>query len=82
MDLVFFKYEITENFPRIETFGLVSQMHRAAISTLSDIAEAAADRSSIQFRNLLSVAIGSLNEFNSQIEMAFRIGYLNRRYHD
>ena len=42
-----------------------------------DIAEGAADRSAVQFRNYLSVAIGSLNELATQLEIAHRIGYLD-----
>jgi four helix bundle protein len=52
-------------------------MRRAAISAPSNIAEGAADRSAVQFRNYLSVAIGSLNELATQLEIAHRIGYLD-----
>ena len=82
MDLVVLVYEITKNFPKDETYGLVSQMRRAAVSAPSNIAEGAADRSAEQFRNFLSITIGSLNELNTQIEIAFRIGYINQNNHD
>jgi len=78
MDLVEKIYELTKKFPREELYGLSSQMRRAAISVPSNIAEGAAGRSSIQFRNYLSIAIGSLNELATQIEMALRIGYLDQ----
>ena len=77
MDLVEKIYELTKNFPREEIYGLSSQLRRAAVSVPSNIAEGAADRSQVQFRNYLSVAIGSLNEMATQLEIAFRIGYLN-----
>ena len=41
--------------------------------------EGAAGRSVTQFRNFLSVAIGSLNEISTQLEIAYRVGYLDRR---
>ena len=82
MDLVVLIYEITKDFPKEETYGLVSQMRRASVSAPSNIAEGAADRSTEQFKNFLSIAIGSLNELNTQIEIAFRIGYLNQSNHD
>ncbi len=82
MDLVVLIYRITGSFPREETYGLVSQMRRASVSGPSNIAEGAADRSKDQFRNFLSIAIGSLNELNTQLEMSLRIGYLNSSDHD
>jgi len=53
MDLVERVYELSKNFPRDEVYGLSSQMRRAAISAPSNIAEGAAGRSSVQFRNYL-----------------------------
>lgn len=81
MDLVVLIYKLTEDFPKSETYGLVSQIRRASVSAPSNIAEGAADRSKEQFANFLSIAIGSLNELNTQTEIAFRIGYLNQTNH-
>ena len=61
MDLVEKIYELSKRFPRDEVYGLTSQVRRAAVSVPSNIAEGAAGRSSVQFRNYLSVAIGSLS---------------------
>ena len=82
MDLVVLIYEMTKCFPKEETYGLVSQMRRASVSAPSNIAEGAVDRSSEQFKNFLGIAIGSLNELNTQIEIALRIGHLNQTDHD
>jgi four helix bundle protein len=73
MELVVMIYEITANFPKEETYGLVSQMRRASVSGPSNIVEGAADRPKDQFRNFLRTSIGSLNELNTQLEIAFRI---------
>ena len=62
MELVEKIYELTRKLPRDEIYGLTSQLRRAAVSVPSNIAEGAAGRSSVQFRNYPSVAIGSLNE--------------------
>jgi len=77
MDLVEEIYDLTKTFPREEIYGLTSQLRRAAVSVPSNIAEGAAGRSRVQFKNYLSVAIGSLNELATQLEIASRIGYLN-----
>jgi four helix bundle protein len=68
MDLVEKVYELTKTFPREEVYGLSSQMRRAAISAPSNIAEGAANRSSVQFRNYLSVAIGSLTNWRPSLK--------------
>ncbi|MEP7214109.1 MAG: four helix bundle protein [Acidobacteriota bacterium] len=82
MDLVVLIYKITGRFPKEETYGLTSQMRRASVSAPSNIAEGAADRSKDQFRNFLRTAIGSLNELNTQLEIAFRIGYISNDDHN
>src|SRR5436309_5840886 len=81
MDLVVAIYELTKGFPIDERYGLSSQLRRAAISVPSNIAEGACDRSTGQFRNFLSIALGSLNEINTQLEVAYRVGYLDDRGH-
>ncbi len=76
MDLVVLIYELTKTFPPEEVYGLVSQLRRAVISVPSNIAEGAADRTTQQFANFLSVSIGSSNEIDTQLEPALRIGYI------
>lgn len=82
MELVVLIYDLTKSFPAEEKFGLVSQMRRAAVSAPSNISEGAADRSRQQFINFLSTAIGSLNELSTQLEVSFRVGYLNEKEHN
>lgn len=77
MDLVEEVYKATATFPKDEIYGLTSQMRRAVVSIPSNISEGAADRSADQFRNNLAIALGSLNELQTQIEIAKRLGYLN-----
>jgi four helix bundle protein len=75
MELVVEIYEITKRFPKEELYGLTSQLSRAAVS-VPNIAEGAADRTKQQFSNFLSNAIGSLNEIDTQVELARRLGYI------
>ena len=82
MDLVVEIYDLTKSFPRSEIYGLTSQVRRASVSVPSNISEGAAGRSVIQFRCFLSVAIGSLNEISTQLEIAYRVGYLDRHQFD
>lgn len=76
MDLAVETYRATRMFPKEESYGLTLQSRRAAVSAPSNIAEGAADRTKQQFSNYLSNAIGSLNELDTQMELALRLGYV------
>jgi len=82
LELVVLLYEVTKGFPQEEIYGLTSQIRRAGVSAPSNISEGAAGRSTEQFKNYLSTAIGSLNEVSTQLESANRVGYLNSQTHD
>lgn len=69
-------YKATENFPRHELFGLTSQIHRAAVSIVANIAEGSARHTSATFANHLDIAIGSAAELLAHLHIAEDIGYL------
>ena len=73
MDLYVEIYRLTGPFPSGERY-LVSQIRSAALSAPSNIAEGAADQSPDQFRQFLGYAIRSLNEVETQLEAARRVG--------
>ena len=76
MALVLNVYRSTQDFPRAETYGLVSQLRRAAVSIPSNISEGQARLSTGEFRQFLGNARGSLMEVETQILLAFGLGYL------
>ena len=82
MDFVVEIYRVTGKFPSEELYGLTAQLRRAAISAPSNIAEGAANRTRQQFSNYLSNAIGSLNEVDTQLELASRLGHVARGDYD
>ncbi len=79
MDYVVRIYEVTSKFPDVERFGLASQLRRCAISVPSNISEGAGRETNKEFRRFLQFSIGSLNELQTQLELAFRIGYLEKK---
>ena len=81
MELVVAVYAATKSFPKDETYGLVSQIRRAAVSAPANISEGAADRSTAEFENFLRIALGSLNELATLLEIAHRVGYLDQDLH-
>jgi four helix bundle protein len=71
-------YQQTEDFPKRETYGLAAQIRRAAVSIPSNIAEGAARNSSRELFHYLGIAIGSLAELETQVELAARLGYISK----
>jgi four helix bundle protein len=79
MDLTASVYRQTEILPKEELYGLKSQMRRAGISIPSNIAEGQARLSRKPFLLHLSIAHGSLCELETQILLAYRLGFFNNR---
>ena len=69
-------YLLTQSFPKEELFGLVSQMRRAAVSILSNIAEGAARTGDREYAQFVSLARGSLSELETQLLIAADLGYI------
>ena len=59
-------YKITANFPKEELYGLSQQMRRCAVSIPSNIAEGYGRQYSKEYKQFLSMAYGSLCEFETQ----------------
>lgn len=60
-------YKATDQFPRTETYGLASQMRRAAVSIPSNIAEGYKRRNIREYIQFLSIADASAAELETQI---------------
>lgn len=78
MDLVTLIYQVVGSFPQTEQYGLTSQICRAAVSIPSNIAEGHGRNSLNELKHFLSIARGSLLETQTQIEIAYRLGYVSQ----
>jgi four helix bundle protein len=76
MELVISVYEKTRGFPKDETYGLTSQMRRAAVSIPSNIAEGKGRSSDRDRAHFFCHARGSLLELETQILIAQQLEYL------
>ncbi len=70
-------YEISNDFPAEERYGLCSQLRRASVSVPSNIAEGSSRNSQKEFIHYLSIASGSCAEVETQLEIAKRLGFVN-----
>ena len=77
MELVEMVYRVTENFPSKEMFGLTNQLLRAAVSIPSNVAEGQGRNTTTDFLRFLSISRGSLQEVQTQFELARRLGYIS-----
>ena len=78
IELVIDTYKITSKFPNHEKFGLTSQLNRCSVSIPSNIAEGTSKSTAKHFNTFLENALGSSFEWETQIIIAFRIGYINQ----
>lgn len=75
-------YILTENFPNDEKFGLISQIRRAAISVLLNIAEGSNRTTKKDFHNFIRIAIGSLVEVDCAIKIAVDLNYIQQNNYE
>jgi len=75
MDLAVAVYALTTDFPRDEIYGLVSQMRRASVSIVSNIAEGWTRKNTKEYIQFLSVADGSAAELETQLLLSEKLGF-------
>lgn len=78
MDFVESIYSITKEFPSDERYALTSQLKRASVSVPSNIAEGYGRHSTADYIRFLQIALGSLNELQTQLELAARLGFVEK----
>ncbi|HRD51569.1 MAG TPA: four helix bundle protein [Flavobacteriales bacterium] len=75
-ELVKIIYQLTRKFPKEETYGLTSQLRRAAVSVPSNIAEGWGRNRTGYFSLGLCYSRGSIHEVESQLLNAIDLEYL------
>lgn len=78
-ELVLLVYKVTNNFPDNEKYGLVSQVCRAAVSVLANIAEASKKKSLKEKKRFYDIADTSLEELKSYFYLCYDLKYINKQ---
>jgi four helix bundle protein len=76
MTLVTKCYAVSSDFPKEEQFGLTSQIRRCSISIPSNISEGYGRGTNKDYHRFLKISLGSLFEFQTQIEIAYNLNYI------
>ncbi|MBC2605833.1 four helix bundle protein [Pelagicoccus albus] len=74
-------YEMTDDGFWKSDWGLRDQIRRAAVSVPSNIAEGEARNSQRDSVRFFQIALGSLAELSTQLEIAFEIKYIDESLH-
>jgi len=74
-------YKVTEEFPREELYGLISQIRRAAVSIPTNISEGCVRSSDADFARFLYIALGSTSELEYLILLSQDLKYIKSELH-
>lgn len=75
-------YRLASRLPATERYELSSQIRRAAVSIPSNIAEGHSTRLATVYRKHARLALGSVGELSTQLELACRFGFITRAERD
>jgi four helix bundle protein len=71
-------YQISDNFPKKELYGLTSQFRRAAVSVPANIAEGFKKKGRPDKGRFMNIAQGSLEECRYYLILAQDLGYMDK----
>jgi four helix bundle protein len=74
-------YKVTEEFPREELYGLISQIRRASVSIPTNIAEGCVRSSDADFARFLYIALGSTSELEYLILLSMDLKFIKSELH-
>ncbi|MBK8700574.1 MAG: four helix bundle protein [Saprospiraceae bacterium] len=79
MDLCKRVYLLTRLLPKDELYGLTSQLRRASVSVVANIAEGHSRNSKNQYKYFLGIASGSLAELETLVLLSHSLGFTEEK---
>lgn len=70
-------YRLSQNFPKEETYNLMSQIRRSSTSIELNIVEGCGRQTTPDFKHFLVMAVGSFNEVENCLILASDLNYIN-----
>lgn len=77
--LVLMIYKITNDFPDIEKFGLVSQLRRCVVSITSNIAEGFSRKGNKEKTQFYFISLGSITELQNQLLISRDLKFIKEK---
>lgn len=71
-------YELSNEVPNKERFGLINQLRRASVSIVLNIAEGSGSSSKLEFSRFLKISIRSLYEVDAILELLVELNYCKK----
>jgi len=71
-------YILSKRFPKEELYGLTSQIRRASVSIMSNIAEGFNRRSTKEFISFLIISRASISEVQNDLYISLDLNYINK----
>jgi four helix bundle protein len=78
LDFIQAIYKIIDKFPKDEQYALANQLKRAATSICANIAEGSGRYHKKDFSQFIRIALGSVFECSSLIDVAFRLTFISK----
>lgn len=72
-------YLETANFPKSETYGIISQIQRAAVSIPANISEGCGRDSDKELSRFLDIALGSAFELFTLITLSVELNFVDKQ---
>jgi four helix bundle protein len=75
-EIVLAIYQVTQNFPIHEIYGITNQLRRASVSIPTNISEGCGRNSDAEFSRFIHIALGSASEVEYLIQLSLDLKYL------